>query len=172
MRVRQETAVGDHISVDRQAVLEAKRQDDHAHRRVALVAERLAHSRPQLVDVHVGRVEYQVGLGPDALKLVTLSRDPVDDAAVLLQRVGSPHVIEPAHQRLVAGLKEDDERVRADRIELGDRRLQVRGERPAADVHDGGHPGYFCPGAPGQVQHRHEHGGRQVIGDEPVQILQ
>src|SRR5260221_7101751 len=84
VRVRQETAVGDHISVDRQAVLEAKRQDDHPHRRVALVAERLTYPRPQLMDVHGRRVEYQVGLCPDALQLVTLSGDPVDDAAVLL----------------------------------------------------------------------------------------
>src|SRR5262249_10911507 len=119
-----------------------------------------------------GRVEYQVRLGPDALKLVTLRCDAVDDPAVLLQRVRPPHVVEPAHQRLVTGLKEHYERVRADRVQLGDRRLQVRGKRPAADVHHGGLPRYLCPGPPGQVQHRYEHGGRQVIRDEPVQVLQ
>src|SRR3954469_11922651 len=82
------------------------------------------------------------------------------------------YAVETSYQYLVACLEKDDARMAALAFELGDRFAQVGGEGTAADVDDAGDAGDRSLGAPTEVDHRGDQARRQVVDDEPAQVLE
>ena len=86
--------------------------------------------------------------------------------------MAAAHLLEPADEHGVGRLEEQQPRAVAAGVEVLDHRREVRGERAAAHVHDDGDAGDLAAGAGAEVDHRGDQLGRQVVDDEPAQVLQ
>ena len=107
VRVGQEADVEDHVGVQRDAVLEAEREDRDPQR-VVRPAVRVADPGAELVHVQRGGVDDQVGRRPQGGQQVALAVDAVEQAAVALQRVRAPDGLLAPHDDLVGRLEVDD----------------------------------------------------------------
>ncbi len=73
---------------------------------------------------------------------------------------------------VVRGLQEDDPAGDAAGVEVRQGLAQIVEEAPAADVDDDQRSGPRCPGAGAELHHGGDQRGRQVVDDEPAQVLQ
>ncbi|GMA31166.1 hypothetical protein GCM10025875_11580 [Litorihabitans aurantiacus] len=116
-------------------------------------------------------VEVDVGTAAQVLGERPLGRDPVEDRAGVLQRVGPPDLLVAAHERGVVGVEEDDPVLDAVRPERLDDALELVEELLAPGVDDGGEPA--DPARRGHhPDQRCEEPRGQVVDDVPVQVLQ
>ena len=101
-------------------------------------AERPRDPVGELVDVEVGGVDHQVGVGAQVGQQARARGGPVEQPAVALQRVRPADRLLAAHEHVVGGVEEQDQRDRRrawPRCVEGGRELLE--ERPGADVdHD------------------------------------
>ena len=130
--------------------------------------------RPQLVDVEAGGVDDDLRLGPQVAQRLALGLDAVEQPAVALERVRAADALEPAHERLVGGVEEDEVRVPAGVAQRGETRLQLGVERPGPHVDDRGDLEVGDAGVAHlarELGHRREQLGRQVVDDVVAAVL-
>ncbi len=94
-----------------------------------------------------------------------------------LQRVGPAHALEPAHERLVGRVEEDEARVLAAVARRGDGVGEHAEPSARAHVDDDrdllhGGLGVALAGLVAQVGQRREQLRRQVVDDEPAEVLE
>lgn len=130
------------------------------------------HLGAQFVHVQAGGVDDQVGVAAQLAQEFALGRDAVDDAAVALEGVRAAHRLEAAHQGLVGGLQEHDAPGDLAGLQVGEGLVEVVEEPAPAYVDDDGDPGDVPLGAGAELHHRGDQGGRQVVDDEPAEVLQ
>lgn len=130
------------------------------------------HLGAQLVDVEAGGVDDQVGVATQLAQEFALGVDAVDDAPVALEGVRAAHRLEAAHQGVVGGLQEDDAPGDVLGRQVGEGVTEVVEEASAADVDDDRDPGDVALGAGAEFHHGGDQRGRQVVDDEPAEVLQ
>ena len=172
VRVGQEAAVDDEVGVDRQAVLVAEGHDGGPQLGLLVAGELGVHLGAQLVHVQAGGVDHQVGVAAQLAQQVALGGDAVDDAAVALERVRAAHRLEAAHQGVVRGLQEDDAPGDVLGLQVGEGLAEVVEEAAAADVDDDRDAGDVALRAGAELHHGGDQRGRQVVDDEPAEVLQ
>ncbi len=170
-RVGQEPHVDHQVGVQRQAVLVAEGQQGQRGRPVR-PGEAALDGGAQLVHGLVGGVDDHVGLVAQRAEQRALGGQPVGQPAAALQRVLPPVGLEPADQHRVGRLQEQHPRPVAAGVEILDHRGQIVGERPRPDVEDHRDPGHPAPRPGAQVDHGGDQLGRQVVDDEPAEVLQ
>ena len=141
-------------------------------RAVGPAAEQLADPRPQLVRVELTGVEDDVGPGPQHLEQPPLVGDRLLDAA-RGQRVAPAGALEPPDEHVVGGVEEQDAAPgggpwRSDSSTGQDVLVLL----PAAPADDEGHPLGLGPRAADQLGHLGDERRRQVVDDEPAEVLE
>jgi hypothetical protein len=86
--------------------------------------------------------------------------------------VAAPHLLEPAYQYRVGRLQEQQPWLVTPRVQVLDDGAEVGGERAASDVHHHRDAGDLAAGARAEVDHRGDQLGREVVHDEPAEVLQ
>ena len=106
--------------------------------------------------------------------IVALTGDPVEQPTVTLERVRTPDRLEPADDRLVGGVEEDQVGPPAALAQLVEGRLEVVEEAAGPHVDDGGQPRQAGPAGclVGEVGQGHEQLRRQVVDDVPPGVLE
>jgi hypothetical protein len=174
VRVGQEPAVEHQVGVERQAVLVAERQQRDLHRRlVDLAGEQGLDAPAQGVDVEVARVDHHVGLGLDGFEQLALALDgggQVLLVAAARERVAATRVLVPADQGVGRGVEEQDPHP-------GGRRAQPRQHGQdlvlvGARADDQRHPPDRRARHLRQLDDLGDQAGRQVVDDEPAEVLE
>ena len=111
MRVRQAPYVEHQIGVDRHAVFVAEAEERDHQARLRSIARQPHEELPQLVYGHVGRVDDLVGHVADGVEARALFADSLAGGAARRERMRPPRLAEAAHERRVARLEEDENRV-------------------------------------------------------------
>ena len=139
-----------------------------------VAAERGVDLAAQVVDVERRGVDDEVGARPQVAEQRALAHEAVEDAARALQRVRAAAALEPADQHVVAGLEEQHAQVDA----VG---RATRCERPSARSSNILPPRTSTTTASRAIVGRRpapastacgEQRGRQVVDDEPAEVLQ
>jgi hypothetical protein len=86
----------------------------------------------ELVDVEAGGVDDEVRAGAQVGHEGPLGGDRVEQPPGPCKRVGSPHTLEAAHERLVGRIEEDHDRSVATGAQLPQGVRQAAGQRPAS----------------------------------------
>ena len=125
----------------------------------------------ELVDVEVGGVDDEVGVGAQVGQRRALATEPVDQPAAGLERVGPAGRLLAADQHLVGGVEEQQRRVAAHGVlrEVGLQRVE---ERPGPDVD---HDRDRLAGAAALVDQADDvaqQGRREVVDDVEAEVLQ
>lgn len=107
MWVRQESHVEEHVYINRYAVFEPERLDGEVEVETE-ITEGGFQAMSQVVDAEVRGVDDDIGTAPQSLKDPPFADDSVDETASGLQRMGAADVVEPAHERFVGRLEEQD----------------------------------------------------------------
>ena len=124
------------------------------------------------MDVQLGGVDDDVALLAHRSGHRALGGDAVEDRAVALQRVRPADGLEPADQRRVVRLEEEQPQLRpvAGRVRVAV--LQLREQLAAAHVDDDRDAGEALVGVAGEVEQRPQHLRRQVVDDVPAEVLE
>ena len=151
-------------------MLVAERDDVGLEAVRGVVAEQLEQALAQLVDVELAGVDDDVGLAPQRLEGGALALDGLGHEVALGPRVAPAGVLEPAHEHVVGRLEEQDTHAGIRGPQPG----QVGGDlgQVAAGADDEGHAFGRRAGRLGQVGHLHDQRRRQVVDDEPAEVLE
>ena len=137
MRVVEEPHVGDKVGVLRQPVLEPERDDVDGERGVLLA--HLAHDEvAQFVDIEVARVDDGVRALAHGGQQLALTRDALEQSAVLLERMRAARLLEPVYECVVGRVEEHQAHGHAALLEVVDHRLDVREQPARAHIDHGG----------------------------------
>ncbi len=136
-----------------------------------LGGEQVEHAGAELVDVQVGGVDDDVGLGLHRAEQLALRLDGVGQGEIGGgERVTPPAALVAAHQGVGGGLQVDDAHpsaLAAERLEGGQHLVVVgAGADHEDDLGDAG------AGRLSQLRHLGHERRREVVDDEPAQVLE
>src|SRR6476661_8253808 len=177
VRVGQEAHVEDDVGIERQAVLEPERHDGDAQLDAAVAREERGQLGAQLVHVEARAVDDDVGGRAQVEEQLALALDAVEEPAVTLQRVRAADALETPHEGLVGRVEEHEAGSLAPGAGRPDGVRELGEPPPGADVDDDGDLLQVClgvarPGLVAQLGEMAEQLGRQVVDDEPAQVLE
>jgi hypothetical protein len=138
--------------------------------RLSRVAEEVDDARGELMDVHLTRVDDDVGALADHPEAIALAQDAIEDRALALQRMRPPHRLEPSHEHIVSGVEEQHAQLASRPQRIGDpaapERDRGRGHRRLRRAWEA------LPGHLGEFEEMPEHLRRQIVDDVPPQVLE
>jgi hypothetical protein len=171
--VGQETEVEHHVRIERDSVLVT--EGDHAYfqKNGSNVVPESAHQLlSQFMDVALGCIYYDVGAPSQGLQHPALAGDAFADAAVGMDRMGAPRLLETPYKGILVGLEEYDAIRYLAPIQFAQRFIEIFEELAAADIDNRREMIDFVVPLRAQLDHLENEGWRQVIDTKIAKILE